>query len=208
MAGSQSWRAIKVKLDRYQMDTASNEANRYMANDEEKIYQSLGRLKSVSRVAGRLLRVLFYIYIVATLVIFAAIFLRIVSLDYSIGDILSTIQRFLPNLIMVAIATLLFRLFIRVFEDMSRGESPFSDMQSLRWKTVGWLLLGKMLFELMVSFAPFSIESVGDMLVGLSVQPIIVSVDVASVLWVIVSFCLSYVFKYGALLQRLSDETL
>ena len=101
------------------MDTASNEANRYMANDEEKIYQSLGRLKSVSRVAGRLLRVLFYIYIVATLVIFAAIFLRIVSLDYSIGDILSTIQRFLPNLIMVAIATLLFRLFIRVFEDMS-----------------------------------------------------------------------------------------
>lgn len=128
MAGSQSWRAIKVKLDRYQMDTASNEANRYMANDEEKIYQSLGRLKSVSRVAGRLLRVLFYIYIVATLVIFAAIFLRIVSLDYSIGDILSTIQRFLPNLIMVAIATLLFRLFIRVFEDMSRGESPFSDM--------------------------------------------------------------------------------
>lgn len=208
MAGSQSWRAIKVKLDRYQMDTASNEANRYMANDEEKIYQSLGRLKSVSRVAGRLLRVLFYIYIVATLVIFAAIFLRIVSLDYSIGDILSTIQRFLPNLIMVAIATLLFRLFIRVFEDMSRGESPFSDMQFLRWKTVGWLLLGKMLFELMISFAPFSIESVGDMLVGLSVQPIIVNVDVASVLWAIVSFCLSYVFKYGALLQRLSDETL
>lgn len=179
-----------------------------MANDEEKIYQSLGRLKSVSRVAGRLLRVLFYIYIVATLVIFAAIFLRIVSLDYSIGDILSTIQRFLPNLIMVAIATLLFRLFIRVFEDMSRGEFPFSDMQSLRWKTVGWLLLGKMLFELMISFAPFSIESVGDMLVGLSVQPIIVNVDVASVLWAIVSFCLSYVFKYGALLQRLSDETL
>lgn len=190
------------------MDTASNAENRYMVNDEEKIYQSLGRLKSVSRVAGRLLKVLFYIYIVATLVIFAAIFLWIVSLDYPIGDILSTIQRFLPNLIMVAIATLLFRLFIRVFEDMSRGESPFSDMQSLRWKTVGWLLLGKMLFELMISFAPFSIESVGDMFVGLSVQPIIVNVDVASVLWAIVSFCLSYVFKYGALLQRLSDETL
>lgn len=208
MAGSQSWRAIKVKLDRYQMNTASNAANRYVANDEEKIYQSLGRLKSVSRVTGRLLRVLFYIYIVATMVIFAAMFLRIVSLDYSIGDILSTIQRFFPNLIMAAIAILLFRLFIRVFEDMSRGESPFSDMQSLRWKAVGWLLLGKMLFELMISFAPFSIESVGDMFVGLSVQPIIVNVDVSSVLWAIVSFCLSYVFKYGALLQRLSDETL
>lgn len=208
MAGSQSWRAIKVNLDRCQMNTASNAANRYVANDEEKIYQSLGRLKSVSRVTGRLLRVLFYIYIVATMVIFAAMFLRIVSLDYSIGDILSTIQRFFPNLIMAAIAILLFRLFIRVFEDMSRGESPFSDMQSLRWKAVGWLLLGKMLFELMISFAPFSIESVGDMFVGLSVQPIIVNVDVSSVLWAIVSFCLSYVFKYGALLQRLSDETL
>lgn len=105
----------------------------------------------------------------------------------------------------------LFVIMIRVLEDAVHGESPFTLKQATRLKNasialVVYAVLGIILgyFSTLLQMNGFSsgfISSDGN---GNVIMPI----DFAPFIAAAAVFAFSYVFKYGVLLQELSDETL
>ena len=92
------------------------------------------------------------------------------------------------------------------FNEVSRERSPFSTVQAQRLKLLGVLLLVYAAIEMLLSISPFHAE-LGT--VSLSyIQSPHMFFDVKLIIGSIFCFCLSYVFRYGALLQWLQDETL
>ena len=94
---------------------------------------------------------------------------------------------------------------IKIFSDTSKGQSPFTMLQVRRLRLVAISLLSYAVLEFgMTCSAAFMKQgwmdaSVGGAFPTLNLFPIIAAAVV---------FAFSFVFKYGVLLQELSDETL
>lgn len=104
-----------------------------------------------------------------------------------------------------AVVLLIGLILVRVFSDSARGESPFTLMQVKRLRITAALLILYTVAEFAVSLgASFMIASGSAIGQGGSV----VTLDAAPIVAAAVIFAFSFVFKYGVLLQELSDETL
>lgn len=108
----------------------------------------------------------------------------------------------------VSIAAMLI-VFIKILSDVSKGESPFTMMQVKRLRTIAGLLLlyGVLDFAVSLNTAAVQLSGLdagyisvsGNAIVFLNLSPLIAAAVV---------FAFSFVFKYGVLLQELSDDTL
>lgn len=76
-------------------------------------------------------------------------------------------------------------------------------------KVVSFLLLVSFVLQAVVSVIPFDGYSLGVMRIGLAKQGdgVVADLSISTLVASAIGFVLSYVFKYGALLQRLSDDT-
>jgi hypothetical protein len=105
----------------------------------------------------------------------------------------------------------LFFIAWRMFSDVAKGESPFSMTQVKRFTLVGIILLA---FTLLDALLPLMVNFVAEAfgyIVGLtesSTNGLIIKVNILALVAALSCFGLAYVFKYGILLQELSDETL
>lgn len=112
---------------------------------------------------------------------------------------------FLPLMIVAVIAALAVGAVIcdllgRVFGDISRTGVPFNPLHGGRIKKVAWL-----------SLALSVLVGISENLAGLCTSgPVSVTggIDLMTLLFVAVIYCLAYVFDYGCKLQQESDETL
>lgn len=116
-------------------------------------------------------------------------------------------QTFLAFFFMVLLASVLL-LSSGMFSDIAKGMSPFSDKQVRRLRVISALFLIAFFADALIplgsaaigSGASLETRAVADEYLSFKVNPLILSCS-------IFFFALSFVFKYGSLLQSLSDDT-
>ncbi len=103
---------------------------------------------------------------------------------------------------MIYIALVLVTLFFleSVFKTIEKCESPFSDevvrnLNKFAFSLIPWIFVGTLRSGIMSAF-------------GVGSTRTSFTVDIGSLILVLVVFALAYIFKYGAVLQQESDETL
>ncbi|WP_270295857.1 DUF2975 domain-containing protein [Eggerthella sinensis] len=90
---------------------------------------------------------------------------------------------------------------IKIFSDASKGCSPFTMVQVQRLRLMAIALLSYAILEFAITYcSSFARQD--------WVGPSIATVDLFAIVAAAVVFAFSFVFKYGVLLQELSDETL
>ena len=180
-----------------------------MSGEEtHKLKESLGKAKKACKV----IKILCLVCLVCSVLVW---------LLYSIMLIISSLQNESGNIgwgevayfvsFGLLISSLLF-IALRVFSDIVAGESPFTLKQVKRLRLAGTLLL---LFVILDAF--FSLDfSFGTEALGYNFGIIgnrgsespSIKVNVFAIITACMCYGLSIVFKYGVLLQELSDETL
>lgn len=94
---------------------------------------------------------------------------------------------------------------IRIFSDASKGDTPFAMMQVRRLRLVAAMLLTYAVLEFAMSCnATFAQQE----WISSSVSSAVPTLNLFPFMAAVVIFAFSFVFKYGVLLQELSDETL
>lgn len=108
----------------------------------------------------------------------------------------------------VVIAVMLV-VFIMIFSDTSKGQSPFVMKQVKRLRIIALMLVLYAVFDSAISFNASFLHFSWSMANFISVgnNPF-TTINFAPLIAAAVLFAFSFVFKYGVLLQELSDETL
>lgn len=112
----------------------------------------------------------------------------------------------LSFIVVFSIGCLLLFVLSRIFKDISKGNTPFSNIQARRIWALGALMLVYCVAEIIISANPLQADVAG-MSVLVHASPGLY-IDIKLFAAAVICFCLSYVFRYGALLQWLQDETL
>lgn len=181
-----------------------------LSRNARKIESSLLRARKVSRVA----HVVFMVMLAANLLVAALLFGCSIATIFAPGLVPGMVSFGLgsvPLLFSRMIACLVLYALARSFENIAEGDSPFTLAQSKRLFAIGCLMLAGVVAEALAfgSPAPFmAVPGVVDF--GYTIdqgQPGTVYLNAAYLAGALISFCLSFVFKYGALLQQLSDDT-
>lgn len=174
--------------------------------DEEQIKQKLDAIAKHSRVLYILLIVIFIGYVALMATIFAILAISPEGL-FSSG--LKFLLEGVPLLISLAIGAVILFTVARIFRDLSKRHSPFTITQARRIAAIGLLLLTNTVIEFLISLNGSSIVTTEGIKAGF-VNPYMsgsVYINMTFVIAALICFCLSYVFRYGSLLQWLSDET-
>ena len=110
------------------------------------------------------------------------------------------------------LAIFMFIIALRMFSDILAGESPFSMKQVKRLRLTGTLFLIYTALEalLSVSFAYDLFGGAGNLgiVTGENAVSPFIQVNVFTLIVAIVCFGFAVIFKYGVLLQQISDDTL
>ena len=93
---------------------------------------------------------------------------------------------------------------IKIFQEVSKGRSPFTRLQVNRLRLVAVALLAYAVLEFVMT-CTVSLAQQGWMRSSLGSVP---TLNLFPIIAAAVVFAFSFVFKYGVLLQELSDETL
>lgn len=106
----------------------------------------------------------------------------------------------ITDLLISVVYAVLFFLASFIFKDISKGASPFTELQIKRLKTISWLLIGTLFIPIILPNILHWIMVPG--------KYFSISLDGMSLIVPILFYALVEVFAYGALLQREVDETL
>ena len=107
------------------------------------------------------------------------------------------------------VVAVMFVLFSKFFSEVSKGDSPFTLVQVKRLRMMSILLVIYGLLDNAITNCAASMLADGVNSGYISTNTdIVVAVYVAPFIIAAVVFAFSFVFKYGVLLQELSDETL
>lgn len=184
-----------------------------MVNDVEEAEKSLVRLKKASRVISVVSRILLCIFCIGWAIltcIFAVLFFapEIIPEAQPIG-IGPLLLCFLFGLLVVASL----RIAMLIFGDVAKGESPFTKRQVRRIRLVAIIFLVYVVAEMIFPTSAVPVVQGEALQVGYHVSAASSDVPVLNVNFgmlsaAVIFYCLSLVFEYGTLLQRLSDETL
>lgn len=101
----------------------------------------------------------------------------------------------------------IFTILIKIFKDTSEGASPFTILQVRRLRIIALMLVFYMLLDSGIKYNAAFLQFNG-MNSGYASMSSVATIDFAPLMAAAVVFAFSFVFKYGVLLQELSDETL
>lgn len=169
---------------------------------------ALARANKVCRFINIALKVTFLVFIVFWLVAAGMMIYPLIGTD----QISSEKSSFLTALFFigqgVSIA-IMFIVFIKILSDVSKGESPFTMMQVKRLHMIAGLLLlyGVLDFAVSLNTAAAQLSGLDTGYISVNGNAI-VFLNFAPLIAAAVVFAFSFVFKYGVLLQELSDDTL
>lgn len=114
------------------------------------------------------------------------------------------------SFIIAAIGLLLSSVFAVVgliFHDIGAGESPFSEKQVSRLRAIALLLILYVIVDAFQSGNADALLRMGDFQfhVSFTERPL-VKINIGMLMGSLISFCMSFVFQYGLLLQSVSDD--
>lgn len=175
---------------------------------------SLGRVRRVCRFIYIALKVLFAVFCVAWIVSLGTILYSLVN-PSAFAEIENAD---LPSLILCilygAIAAAMFVVFIRMFAGVAKSESPFTLIQVKRLRIISMLLVFYAIVDACVAIStPFlQLCQMGSNQMGSgyasTTEWVVFPINFSAFIAAVVVFAFSFVFKYGVLLQKRSDETL
>lgn len=122
----------------------------------------------------------------------------------------SGILGILSRVLAVVVVIILLVILSGAFKDVSELQSPFNVKQARRIRVMGIILVINVVVEAVSSIYSPVVSELADVAAGFVSSPVTTNlhIDVMSLVAAIVCFCLSYLFRYGVLLQWLQDETL
>ena len=177
--------------------------------EHEAIERSLSKVGRV----GKFIKAACDVFAVAMLLIWAALVVLSASGGFD-GDGAASFSMNVGTLLYVSVIILVTALFLRtlssIFAGVVKGESPFNRLQVKKMRLLGYLLVAKALVEAVFSMGSSLFAQLGgwDVMVidaGVLAESVLY-IDGGSLFMAAVLICLSVVFEYGALLQRLSDD--
>lgn len=108
-----------------------------------------------------------------------------------------------------ALISLILKILSDVFGDTARGQSPFTMVQVKRVRIVAIALFADAVVGIFASPGFISSLHIAGFDVDYTVSgQVVIPVDLGEILAALCLIALSFVFKYGVLLQEFSDETL
>ena len=180
-----------------------------MFGESSQIKGSLSRLEAIAGVVCIVLKIAMGVFICLWLLFFLAAGISLIS---SFQGWLNAFMIFLllaPVVTDALISVYILYTVIRIFSLIRKGESPFTNYIAKQISIISVLLLVSFFLGALISVIPADGYSLGVMTIGVSKQGegIIADLKISTLVAASIGFGLSYVFKYGALLQQLSDDT-
>lgn len=170
---------------------------------------SLEKIKRVCGLLRRILKVLFVIFCIGWLFAICVIFYSL--FDPGTFGIIDNVNVFtiLLCLIYGSIAAIMFKVFIDMFSDAAKGDSPFTMGQVKRLRVIAILLVFYAVLESLISLStPFMQIDQWNSGYAATGDNAIIAINFAPFIAAGVVFAFSFVFKYGVLLQEFSDDAI
>lgn len=170
---------------------------------------SLQRLESIAKPLYIALRGIMAVFIVGWVLLFLAFFISLATSGIGLPGLAGHFLYAVPVMVFAFLNVYILYVIGSIFGSIRHGDTPFTMRVSRQIKAVSFLLLASFLLEAFVSAIPFDGYSLGIMRIGLARQEggVVANLSVSTLIASVIGFVLSYVFKYGALLQQLSDDT-
>ena len=180
-----------------------------MFGESNEARASLLRLENIAKPLYVALRVVMATFVIGWSLLFVAFFVSLVTSQVGLCDLVCHLLYAVPVAVSAFINIYILYVIGGICNSIRHGSSPFTMHTSRQIKVVSFLLLASFVLQAVVSVIPFDGYSLGVMRIGLAKQEdgVVADLSISTLLASVIGFVLSYVFKYGALLQRLSDDT-
>lgn len=144
-------------------------------------------------------------FVIGWSLLFVAFFVSLVTSQVGLCDLVCHLLYAVPVAVSAFINIYILYVIGSICNSIRHGSSPFTMHTSRQIKVVSFLLLASFVLQAVVSVIPFD----GVMRIGLAKQGdgVVADLSISTLVASVIGFILSYVFKYGALLQQLSDDT-
>ena len=180
-----------------------------MFGESNEARASLLRLENIAKPLYVALRVVMVTFAIGWSSLFVAFFVSLATSEVGLYDLVCHLLYAVPVAVSAFINIYILYVIGSICDSIRHGSSPFTMHTSRQIKVVSFLLLVSFVLQAVVSVIPFDGYSLGVMRIGLAKQGdgAVADLSISTLVASAIGFVLSYVFKYGALLQRLSDDT-
>ena len=180
-----------------------------MFGESNEARASLLRLENIAKPLYVALRVVIVTFAIGWSLLFVAFFVSLATSEVGLYDLVCHLLYAVPVAVSAFISIYILYVIGSICDSIRHGSSPFTMHTSRQIKVVSFLLLVSFVLQAVVSVIPFDGYSLGVMRIGLAKQGdgVVADLSISTLVASAIGFVLSYVFKYGALLQRLSDDT-
>lgn len=173
---------------------------------------ALNRLNRIARFLSKGFQVVFVLYCIAWIALLGVFFVAAFFPGVISGSESSGPWPFVLCILFGLLIAGLLRIAFLVFNDVAKGESPFSMRQVKRIRLAAFLFLAYVILEMLFPSGQSSLVQQGNFMVNYWVADksdhVSIQINFGMLGAAIIFYCLSLVFEYGTLLQQLSDETL
>lgn len=170
---------------------------------------SLSRVYKACKSIDILIKVAFVVFCVAWLfsTFFMAYSLFNPEMQAEVNEL--NVFRVFLHLAYGFVIAFIFAIFIGIFSDVAKGNSPFVMKQVKRFRLIALLFVVYAVLDFLISSNNILMQF-GGMVSGYvsTNDSAIVSVNVMPLVFAGIFFALSFVFQYGVLLQDFSDEAI
>lgn len=173
-------------------------------SEEKHLLKALGRMRKACRIirncflGAEAIFLIFWIMLIASSV----------SNQLSVGGIAMGSLAYM--IAYGAFAVLLLWNLSMLFQEVVKGSMPFSDVQADRLRAIAVIALGFVALDILMSFG-FVYEPLPELGFGMVVNDGIakptLNLNIGMLAFSAIMYSLSAIFRYAALLQQLSDET-
>ncbi len=180
-----------------------------MFGESNEARASLLRLENIAKPLYVALRVVMATFVIGWSLLFVAFFVSLVTSQVGLYGLVCHLLYAVPVAVSAFINIYILYVIGSICDSIRHGSSPFTMHTSRQIKVVSFLLLASFVLQAVVSVIPFDGYSLGVMRIGLAKQGdgVVADLSISTLVASVIGFVLSYVFKYGALLQQLSDDT-
>lgn len=170
---------------------------------------SLKRIGSVCRFICVVMKILFVVFCFYWILTTGLLVYSFAQSGQLYTNVAESLFRIMLHLSYAAAVIIAFASILGVFSDVAKGESPFSMRQVKRLRLISCMLIVYAILDFLISWNN-SLFQVGAIEVGYvsTNGNSIIAFNFSPLIAAAVVFAFSFVFKYGVLLQELSDDTL
>lgn len=180
-----------------------------IAEAEETEKSSLTKIRKVCSSLCFALKALFVVFCIGWLFSSGAIFYSLINPESFDAVNNSTPLSVVLCLAYGFIVAIMFLIFIAMFSDASKGESPFTMAQVRRLRLISAMLVLYVIVDSVASLGiPFTQVNSVDLGYASVTGNTIIPINFAPIIAAAVVFAFSFVFKYGVLLQEFSDDAI